>query len=331
MDKTKTTDMTENIKENMTDPETSALLQQIFREDEKALLEQAQAQHVEENAERKEALRSRILAAIAEEEASKTGATEAYKALKMGAAEAHDAVRTDVNEDDKMVKTGFAEAYEAVKTDAAEDIEMMTKDATGDNAAKKQKRRFSPALRWVAVLALVCAGVFGVSMTSQAKGSGLWSSIQRLFGLETRWQQEDNGEDRTFTNPDEFKAVCEIESTLGIKVPEFFYWPREIIFSDVEMFEKANSFVVTYQDGDNIVYFEGGKSDQDTTVVNTWEGESAAYIKEYNDTAYTIKEIVYDENKIYYSVSWKNNNSVYMLSGTFEKEELENILKNIKN
>ena len=190
MDKTKTTDMTEKIKENMTDPETSALLQQIFREDEKALLEQAQAQHVEENAERKEALRSRILAAIAEEEAAKRDVTG---------------------------------AHEAVKADAAEDIEMMVKDAAGYNAAKKQKRRFSPALRWVAVLALVCAGVFGVSMTSQAKGSGLWSTIQRLFGVETRWQQENNGKDRSFSNLDEYRAMQEIEETLGINLPEFFY------------------------------------------------------------------------------------------------------------
>lgn len=298
MDKTKTTDMTENIKENMPDPETSALLQQIFREDEKALLEQAQAQHVEENAERKEALRSRILAAIAEEEAAKGDVTG---------------------------------AHEAVKADAAEDIEMMVKDAAGDNAAKKQKRRFSPALRWVAVLALVCAGVFGVSMTSQAKGSGLWSTIQRLFGVETRWQQENNGKDRSFSNLDEYRAMQEIEETLGINLPEFFYWPGEVVFFNVEIFEDAGSFIMKYVDGEDVVYFEGRKIDQDTSVVKGWEGEGDTFSKEYNDTTYRITAIVTDHNEEYYNTTWTANDMEYVLSGKIKMDELEKILKNIKN
>lgn len=298
MDKTKTTDMTENIKENMPDPETSALLQQILREDEKALLEQAQAQHVEENAERKEALRSRILAVIAEEEAAKGDVTG---------------------------------AHEAVKADAAEDIEMMVKDAAGDNAAKKQKRRFSPALRWVAVLALVCAGVFGVSMTSQAKGSGLWSTIQRLIGVETRWEQENNGEDRTYTNPDEFKAVQEIESTLGIKVPEFFYWPGEIVFLSADILEDADSFIMMYQRGEDIIFFEGRKINQDTTAVKDWEGEGDSFSKVYNDITYRVATVVGDNNEKYYNTSWNVNNIEYVLSGKLEMDEIEKILINLKN
>ena len=45
-----------------------------------------------------------------------------------------------------------------------------------------------------------------------------------------RWDQENNGADRSISNPEEYKAIGEIEAKLEIQIPEFFYLPGEMIF-----------------------------------------------------------------------------------------------------
>ena len=168
-------------------------------------------------------------------------------------------------------------------------------------------------------------------MTSQAKGSGLWSTIQRLIGVESRWQQDDNGKDRTYADPEEYKAIAEIEEKLGIQVPEFFYWPEGIIFLNVDIWQNAESFAMMYQFGDDVLYFEGKSSDTNISATNGWEGRGETYYEKYDNVVYTIIELLTDDNEYYYNVSWEVNDTKYILEGRIEKQELEKILKNIKN
>lgn len=187
-------------------------------------------------------------------------------------------------------------------------------------------------LRWVAVLALVCAGVFGVSMQSQAGKDGLWSSIQRLIGVESRWEQKNNDENREYSDPEELKAVREIENELNIYIPEFFYWPENTSFESVEIDTINNHFVMTYTlNGDNI-YFEGGNKDNDVSLINSWEGKGETETKKYDGIAYTVTEInEQDSEDKYYYVSWGIDEMEYSLSGIKNQEEIEKILENIKN
>lgn len=304
MDKDKLTDridMTEENIENIDDPQASSHFKRIFEEDGKMLEEEALASSYEVDEERKEALRLRILEAAA--------------------------AQGLLDDEDVKVCEAAGRGNTAVEDEGAE-----TAEAKADKKLEKRRRRsYHSMIRWAAVLSLVCLGILGVSVTSQAKGSGLWSTIQRLLGVETRWQQDNNGKDRTYTNPEEYKAVNQIEEELGIHVPDFLYWPDGFVFLNVEILRDSDIFVMTYQVGDDTLFFEGKSSDTNISSTNGWEGSGETYYEKYEDVVYTIIEILTDDNKYYYNVSWKVNDTKFILAGRMDKQELEKILKNIKN
>lgn len=304
MDKDKLTDridLTEENIDNINDPQASSHFKRIFEEDGKILEEEALTSSYEVDEERKEALRLRILEAAAAQGLLDDEDVKGCDAAGSGntAVEAEAAETAEIKEDRKHEKT--------------------------------RKRSYFSMIRWAAVIALVCLGVFGASVTSQAKGSGLWSTIQRLLGVETRWQQDNNGKDRTYTNPEEYKAVNQIEEELGIHVPDFLYWPDGFVFLNVEILRDSDFFVMTYQVGDDTLFFEGKSSDTNISSTNGWEGSGETYYEKYEDVVYTIIEILTDDNKYYYNVSWKVNDTKFILAGRMDKQELEKILKNIKN
>lgn len=304
MDKDKLTDridLTEENIENIDDPQASSHFKRIFEEDGKILEKEALASSYEVDEERKEALRLRILEAAA--------------------------AQGLLDDEDVEVRDAAGSGNTAVEAEVAESAE----DKEGKKRAKTRKRSYSSMLRWAAVIALVCLGVLGMSVTSQAKGSGLWSTIQRLLGVESRWKQDDNGKDRTYTNPEEYKAINQIEEELGIHVPDFLYWPEGMVYLDVEFFGHTDGFIMTYQVGDDILYFEGGKNDTNTTEVKVWEGNGDTYYERYDDVVYEVTELLSDESEHYYYVVWKVDDREFVFSGKLKKEELDKILKNIKN
>lgn len=282
----------EDFIEDMTDPEATNIFKDAFYAEAKALEEEAENSSFVEDEEKKEALRLRILAAAGRSTAEDT-VLEHKAALE--------------NQSNDTAKT------------SVEDVK------------KKKKRRFTPFMRWAAVLALVCVGVFGVSVTGQAKGSGLWSSIQRLIGGETRWEQDNNGGDRTYTNPEEEKAISEIEERLGIEFPIFFYWPDEMLFKDFIIYEESNKFVLEYWDNDQVIYFEGWKGSNDSSENNVWQGEEKNENIVYDGTNYTITEFINDVYGEYYYAKWSSGENIFALLGITSRVELDNILKNIKN
>ena len=351
MDRIRPTDTTEERIENMTDPEASAIFREAFYAEARALEKEALAHPVEVDEEQMEALRRRILQSVGAEVED----TEALEKEAEGVSEKTEVADTPVPKDvspvemperiysmeasEEIAPEGMSEKKFATGTSKRE-YSMGTMEAADSEEdsekiypadVKRKKRRFSPLVRWAAVLVLACVGVLGVSMTSQAKGSGLWSSIQRLIGVETRWDQDDNGEDRNISNPEEYKAIEEIQEKLGINIPKFFYWPGKIKYVDAEVFETSGSFLMKYTDDKVMYYFEGWKGEMDTSSNNPWEGKSNVTQQKYEDTVYTITEVSNDIDGFYYYIMWMAKDNKFMLSGEFETEELEKILKNIKN
>ena len=151
-----------------------------------------------------------------------------------------------------------------------------------------------------------------------------------MIGGETRWENDNNGGDRTYTNPEEEKAVSEIEEKLGITIPKFFYWPEGLLFSSLNIFEESNSFMITYKEGDQVVYFEGWKGESNVSSNNSWQGEGNIENVKYDDVTYSIMEIESDTNEIYYYVGWGITENKFSLSGLKSLDEIKNILKNIK-
>ena len=309
--------------EDMTDPEATAIFKEAFYAESKALEEEALRSPFVEDEEKKEALRLRVLAAAGRSEDENV--VLEHKAVLEN--QSNEAVT------DKAIVKETATESTSGKTMTVSEVPMNNNDTVKASVeeVKKKKRRFTPFMRWAAVLALVCLGVFGVSVTGQAKGSGLWSSIQRLIGGETRWEQDNNGEDRSISDPDEYKAIGEIEEKLGINVPKFFYWPEKLDFSDVYIFEESNSFLIRYMDGKHVVYFEGWQGDSNISSNNTWKGKGEEQYLEYDGISYTIIEAENEEYGLCYYVRWTNDGNKFALSGMESLEEVENILKNIKN
>ena len=210
--------------------------------------------------------------------------------------------------------------------------EGMAHDTSG-RITVHAKKPWKSTLRWVAVLALVCAGVFGVSLQSQAGKDGLWSSIQRLIGVESRWEQKNNDEDREYTNTEEWNAVAKIETDLNVTVPKFYYWPEKLTFSEGEVREDTSSFLMTYQKNATVIYFEGWYNTEDTSSMNSWEGEGKISYQEYDGIKYKIVEVqdIDLDSQDYYYVEWNVNNARFLLAGLDDMTEIEKILKNIKN
>ena len=309
--------------EDMTDPEATAIFKEAFYAESKALEEEALRSPFVEDEEKKEALRLRVLAAAGRSE--EENVVLEHKAVLEN--QSNEAVT------DKAIVKETATKSTSGKTMTVSEVPMNNNDTVKASVeeVKKKKRKFTPFMRWAAVLALVCLGVFGVSVTGQAKGNGLWSSIQRLIGGETRWEQDNNGEDRNISNPEEYKAIAEIEEKLGITIPKFFYWLDDLAFEDVNIFEEPSSFILTYSDGERAVYFEGWKGENDYSANNVWQGEGEDNSVEYNGIIYSITELKNDTYGEFYYAKWNYGDNIYALSGITSREELEKILKNIKN
>lgn len=308
MDKNKPIHATEEINGHMADAKASAIFKEAFYKEAKALEQEALAHPVEVDEARMEAVRRRIL---------EHAGTEAMAgSAKESCGEADCAAPKSEEE----ISLGTMEK-ETADGEPSPDVVPL----------RRKKWNFSRFGRWAAVVVLVCTGVVGVSMNSEARGSGLWSSIQRLIGVETRWTQENNGEDRSISDPDEYKALEEIEEKLGIQVPQFFYWPGEITFVDAEIFEESSSFMMEYADKDTTVFFEGWNSEYNASSNNVWQGEGKVTQIEEDGVTYTITEGESDAFGIYYYVGWTMENTKFVLSGVNNLEEIEKILKNIKN
>ena len=223
-------------------------------------------------------------------------------------------------------------ATEAIR-DKTVDIpeEGMAKDISGRMTVYARKP-WKSTLRWVAVLALVCAGVFGVSMQSQAGKDGLWSSIQRLIGVESRWEQKDNDEEREYSDPEDVKAIKDIEATLDVNIPKFFFLPDDVEFLEYKIEKDIESFTMVYEEDTSIIYFEGWYNVSDASAVNSWENEGEVSYQEYDGVKYKIIGTKDDKKgKETYYVEWAVNNDRFLLSGLVDMSEIDKILKNIKN
>lgn len=200
---------------------------------------------------------------------------------------------------------------------------------------KKSKHSNIRIFRRIAVTAaVVCVAMVGITVQSQAGKDGIWSSIQRLIGSDSRWEQKDNGEDRQYTDPEEWKAVAKVEESLEIHMPEFYYWPDSVHFVENEIIDSQNGFVMHYTDDAGLnIYFEGWCGEQDKSGNYDFEGDGNTFYELYGDTEYKIIEIQTDEEAypITYNVTWTVKNNKFLLSNIVNLTELRKILKNIKN
>ena len=236
------------------------------------------------------------------------------------------------------VMARFVAAEEAERGAKKENATVPAKTERGEVIAaageKKGKRSYIRLFKRIAVTAaVICVAMVGITVQSQAGKDGIWSSIQRLIGSDSRWEQKDNGEDRQYTDPEEWKAIAEIEEKLEVHIPKFYYWPDYVKYVDCEIIENPGSFTISYVGPQNTIYFKGWKDIGDTSDTNAVQDNATVLHEEYENVDYTIIETK-TENQRYsslYSAVWNVNNTKFLLSNLDDLTNLRKILKNIKN
>ena len=186
-------------------------------------------------------------------------------------------------------------------------------------------------IRWASVAAAVLIGVFGISMTSEANRAYIMREMNELFGNDVNTKVNNNEvleSDRT-----EQYACEEIENTLDIKMPEFFYLPDEMMYEKYIINEDAQTAIVQYLYEEKNVYFLTMANIKNATGLS--QNDKGKEIKKILNELVpnfelTLWEIYEEGDEIpTYTLSWNYRNIYYELFGKLSKEEMELIAENI--
>ena len=197
--------------------------------------------------------------------------------------------------------------------------------------SKRGNREIKNGVRWASVAVAVLIGVFSISMTSEANRAYIMREINELFGNDVNTKVNSNEvleSDRT-----EQYVREDIENTLGIKMPEFFYMPGKMNYRTYSIDEDAKTAFMQYSYEEKYIYF--------MAMANL---KSAASLSQ-NDKGKKIKKIsselalnlevilweIYEEGdeKPTYRLTWNYKNTYYELFGKLPREEMEVIAENI--
>lgn len=186
-------------------------------------------------------------------------------------------------------------------------------------------------VRWASVAAAVLIGVFGISMSSEANRAYIMREMNELFGNDVNTWVNNNEvleSDRT-----EQHVLEDIENTLGIKMPEFFYLPAEMKYENYSIDEDAQTAFMRYFYQDNYVYFMTMANFKDASSLS--QNDKGKEVQKISNELVPNLEItlweIYEERdkKPTYTLSWEYKNVYYELFGKLPIEEMEVIAENV--
>lgn len=181
-------------------------------------------------------------------------------------------------------------------------------------------------------MAVVCvACVFAASMTSEANRKYLVNSVRVWSGDDTK-TVDDNDESNERANVDEEAAIEEIEEKLGVEMPEFYYRPYGLKFSNYMIDTLTSVARMEYIYNDNVILLVADKENAKTaSKINSLDGsEEEITVLDMNGTKINIKKIYDDDKQYNYSAEWHRDGTMYLMSGKIELEELKKIVENFK-
>lgn len=186
-------------------------------------------------------------------------------------------------------------------------------------------------IRWASVAAAVLIGVFGISMTSEANRAYIMREMNELFGNDVNTRVNNNEvleSDRT-----ERYACEEIENTLDIKMPRFFYLPDKLEYQAYSLDEESGAGILQYSYGEQIIFLTAFLNENKASVLN--QNDNGVLIETFQndfipELKITLWKIEEKEDKTpIYALRWEYKNSYYEFFGEIQEKEMENIAKNI--
>lgn len=186
------------------------------------------------------------------------------------------------------------------------------------------------AVRRVAVACIICLGIFGVSMTSEANRAYMMEQVNSLVGNEVS-VTIDNKEDREITGLDESEAAAEIEAQLLVEVPTFAYKPGGMKFETAEILTEFNTALINYRINEQIMNLYIATNEEDAARVFALDGELVAHVEnEYQGIDIAISSLQSEgQTEPLYIAQWKYKNNYYIFDAMISLEEFQNILSNM--
>lgn len=236
---------------------------------------------------------------------------------------------------DRRKKAAEREMREEVSKEANTEEPNAKNRANTENRTNTKIRTTGGGLHRlgkVVGMAVVCvACVFAASMTSEANRKCLVNSVRIWSGDDTK-TVDDNDESNERANVDEEAAIEEIEEKLGVEMPEFYYRPYGLKFSNYMIDTLTSVARMEYIYNDNVILLVADKENAKTaSKINSLDGsEEEITVLDMNGTKINIKKIYDDDKQYNYSAEWHRDGTVYLMSGKIELEELKKIVENFK-
>lgn len=186
-------------------------------------------------------------------------------------------------------------------------------------------------MKWSAVAAAAVIGIFGVSMSSEANRAYIMQEVHKLFGNDVNTKL--NNVEVLESDRTEEYARQDIENTLGVKVPLFYYMPAEMAYQNYEIDKQAQLAFMQYQYEEQIIYFMIFANDKDMSRLS--RDDSGEYIGEINselppNTKSSLWEIFEEgDEKPTYSLKWIYKNTYFEFFGKLTREEMQEIGRQI--
>ena len=198
----------------------------------------------------------------------------------------------------------------------------------GGNTRRVRKRK---SLRVYVALAAVMIMVLAVSISSVGDGRSLMKTIKSMVG-EREVVKVNSGEDNKVIEAEsEEEAYQVIKNDLGLKPVMTGIWPPKTKFVRAEIENDLKVAELYYQYNDeNIIYIINGDQAKNSIGISIEDKILDEYIINVQGVSIDIKECEIEktkEKRYYASFSYKDTK--YFLSGSMERTEFEDILKNL--
>ena len=221
----------------------------------------------------------------------------------------------------RLQKEGLADA-EGNPTEKTLEIrrQIVAKKVEREKQAERQKKivkRAKTTNHWVrtakaaGVVLVVGACVFGASMTSEANRIRLVESVHGVWngGDATR---TNNGDERKYSEGSLDEAQEQIRDSLHIAVPEFYYIPTGMEYSEFMIFEETQMAVIKYKYNGYSIYFHLAANEKDLSQGN-WKDRQQIKVETLDEEINVEMGNLLENNEEYYYATWKYKDAYYQL------------------
>lgn len=197
---------------------------------------------------------------------------------------------------------------------------------------KKRRRSYYRLVKAAGFVLVSAMCVFAASMTSEANRDYFVKHVGVLLGEDTR-VIVDNDEENERANTDEYAARDDIEKTLGIELPRFFYRPDTFEYYNYEVDPYAGFARIEYTYKDTIIEFGIDKVNESTTSkLDSIHGEDLETVYlERDDIEVSIKKVQDKQDTLpSYLAQWKKDNVICYIFGKINLDDFFEIIKLIR-